>query len=138
MSWVIHHYFPFRSFFPLLPYVVHICTQVKSSRCAIKIYLPLLQLQFKVTNFNMFCTSLTHHLRTLTLPSGTLSQQMMYLSPLNDTNILRLCPTIHQFQNPSLSISSLTMCAKILTFSVQARTCTNVLAFIFMFSLPKS
>ena len=104
MTWVIHHYFTFESFFLILPSVLRICSQFQSYRHTINISPPLIRLMFNTTHFKRFYTSPMHHILTHTLPSSTSSQKMTYLISFDHTNTLRLLPAIYQFQIASLYI----------------------------------
>ena len=95
----------FDSFFIIFYSVVHTCINIKYPHNKINISSPLLKLHFKVTNFNIFYTSPTHHLHTRTLTYGIVSQKMTYLHPFDHTNILRLCPALHRFYITSISLS---------------------------------
>ena len=71
----------------------------------ITIYLPILQLLFNITQFNIFSTSPTPNLCKLALFPKTFSRKMTYLNPFNNTNIMRLYPIIPESQTPSQYLS---------------------------------
>ena len=86
----------------LLIFTSIVCTfiQVQYSCCSINFSLPLLQLPFDVTRFNIISTSLIHHLCTCILSSVTVSQQVTYLHLFNHTTILSICTSLYQFHIP--------------------------------------
>ena len=103
----------------------------------ITIYRTNPSLPFYVTHFNIYCTSLAHHIHACKLPSKTVSQQMTYIHPFDPTYILYICPIFSEFQIPSLSFLHLTPCVKTVFFTSHVTIHTNVLVRFFAFYFYK-
>ena len=99
----------------------------------ITIYRTNPSLPFYVTHFNIYCTSLAHHIHACKLPSKTVSQQMTYLHPFDPTYILYICPVFSEFQILSLSFLHLTPCVQTVFFTSHVSIHTNVLVRFFAF-----
>ena len=100
----------------------------------INIDLPLIQLPFNTTHFNIYSTSTIHHLHADKLPSEQVSWQLTYLHPFVNKKTSCHCTEIPKLHIPSLSISSLNLLVQKLSFTAHAIIRTNVIARIFTFS----
>ena len=99
--------------------------------------MPILWLLFYITEFNIYQTSPTHHLRTQKITSETVSWTMMYLNPFDPTYILCLCPAFIEFQTHSIYIflKLNPACENILLHCTQNYTYYHIREFIYTFHL---